>query len=261
MNTPKPPIIRSSQSTPYHKHGYTFATPMRASSSTPHPHTFPRGSTIRRSTVQRRMVTDREAMKQLVDCVGMSARKKVIESGRKPRVLTLPLPRAGGMGSFMKLKDVRFGNANISEDDDDFTGTREPTGTMTQVIEYPSDPTSSESEGPASPSPSPRPGSAMSMLSRRSTTPTITASHSRLSLGVGTTPTTGGNSNTLSVFPLPPTPSLRHERSDSRRKAVGDGDVTFTAGTFDAMEDRYACMMEDVEDIEDRLARLRAEAA
>jgi hypothetical protein len=26
-------------------------------------------------------------MKQLVDCVGMSARKKVLESGRKPRVI------------------------------------------------------------------------------------------------------------------------------------------------------------------------------
>jgi hypothetical protein len=33
------------------------------------------------------MVSDREAMKQLVDCVGMSARKKVLESGRKPRIL------------------------------------------------------------------------------------------------------------------------------------------------------------------------------
>lgn len=36
-------------------------------------------------TAPRRTVSDREAMKQLVDCVGMSVRKRVLESGRKPR--------------------------------------------------------------------------------------------------------------------------------------------------------------------------------
>ncbi|KAF9044129.1 kinase-like domain-containing protein [Panaeolus papilionaceus] len=45
-----------------------------------------RTGTIRR-TAPRRSVSDREAMKMLVDCVGMSARKKVLESGRKPRLL------------------------------------------------------------------------------------------------------------------------------------------------------------------------------
>ncbi|KAF7969326.1 hypothetical protein HWV62_27709 [Athelia sp. TMB] len=250
--TPRP-AFRSSQSTPFPKHGSTFATPLRASSV---PHRFPHGSTVRRSTVQRRLISDREAMKQLVDLVGMSARKKVIESGRKPRVLTLPITRSSGMGSFMKLKDVRFDNG--SDDEDEFPGTRdrEPTGTMTQVIEYPLESTYSDSEGPASPSPSPRPGSAMSMLSRRSTTPTISASYSNQRLGVGMNPTTGSSSNILSVFPLPPTPTLPRMRSGEDGRAARDEDVTFTAGTFDALEERHACMLEDLDDIEERLTRL-----
>ena len=62
-----------------------YSTPMKPYALSPYA-TLPRTSTIRR-TAPRRMVSDREAMKQLVDCVGMSARKKVLESGRKPRVL------------------------------------------------------------------------------------------------------------------------------------------------------------------------------
>jgi hypothetical protein len=49
--------------------------------------TIRRTSTLRR-TAPRRTVSDREAMKQLVEAVEMSARKKVLESGRKPRILT-----------------------------------------------------------------------------------------------------------------------------------------------------------------------------
>ncbi|KAJ2916180.1 hypothetical protein MD484_g4240, partial [Candolleomyces efflorescens] len=63
-----------------------YMTPTRGYSHSPM-HTVLRTSTIRR-TAPRRTVTDREAMKQLVDCIGMSARKKVLESGRKPRILT-----------------------------------------------------------------------------------------------------------------------------------------------------------------------------
>ncbi|KAF8654999.1 hypothetical protein AX16_003303 [Volvariella volvacea WC 439] len=66
-----------------------FSTPMRPTSL------YPNGtvnrtitSTVRRTGGKgRRTVSDREAMRQLVDCVGMSARKKVLESGRKPRIL------------------------------------------------------------------------------------------------------------------------------------------------------------------------------
>ena len=62
-----------------------YSTPMKPYALSPYA-TLPRTSTVRR-TAPRRMVSDREAMKQLVDCVGMSARKKVLESGKKPRIL------------------------------------------------------------------------------------------------------------------------------------------------------------------------------
>ncbi|PPQ70142.1 hypothetical protein CVT25_005815 [Psilocybe cyanescens] len=66
---------------------HAFSTPVKAYALSPYG-TLPRTSTIRR-TAPRRNVSDREAMKQLVDCVGMSARKKVMESGRKPRLLSI----------------------------------------------------------------------------------------------------------------------------------------------------------------------------
>ncbi|KAH9476305.1 Serine/threonine-protein kinase MRCK gamma [Psilocybe cubensis] len=66
---------------------HAFSTPVKAYAVSPYA-TLPRTSTIRR-TAPRRNVSDREAMKQLVDCVGMSARKKVLESGRKPKVLNI----------------------------------------------------------------------------------------------------------------------------------------------------------------------------
>ncbi|KAF9472378.1 kinase-like protein [Pholiota conissans] len=62
-----------------------FSTPLKPYAMSPYA-TLPRMSTIRR-TAPRRIVSDREAMKQLVECVGMSARKKVLESGRKPKIL------------------------------------------------------------------------------------------------------------------------------------------------------------------------------
>ncbi|KAF5310174.1 hypothetical protein D9619_010214 [Psilocybe cf. subviscida] len=67
---------------------HTYSTPMRPYALSPSAFgTLQRtGGTVRR-TVGKRPVSDREAMKQLVDCVGMSARKKVLESGRKPRIL------------------------------------------------------------------------------------------------------------------------------------------------------------------------------
>ena len=46
-------------------------------------------------------------MKQLVDCVGMSARKKVLESGRKPRILNIFSSKSGTMKG-TKRKELRF---------------------------------------------------------------------------------------------------------------------------------------------------------
>lgn len=71
--------------TPRGNTGKTFVTPVRGNpTATP----FARPSTVRRSTAPRRIMSDREAMKELVNLVGMSARKRVIESGRKPRILS-----------------------------------------------------------------------------------------------------------------------------------------------------------------------------
>lgn len=48
-------------------------------------------------------------MKQLVDCVGMSARKKVLESGKKPKILKNPSSLRTASGGYGTLrKELRF---------------------------------------------------------------------------------------------------------------------------------------------------------
>ena len=98
-------------------HAYTTPVKPYALSHSPYA-TLPRTrtGTIRR-TAPRRDVSDREAMKQLVDCVGMSARKKVLESGRKPKLLGARGPngtggtsgrKSGGDGTGTLKKELRF---------------------------------------------------------------------------------------------------------------------------------------------------------
>ncbi|CAA7270531.1 unnamed protein product [Cyclocybe aegerita] len=82
-------------STPGPLHAYN--TPMKPYAMSPHA-TLPRTSTVRR-TAPRRNVSDRQAMKQLVDCIGMSARKKVLESGRKPKILGVFGTRSSASGT------------------------------------------------------------------------------------------------------------------------------------------------------------------
>ena len=87
-------------STPHpHGNAHPFITPMRPSHSRHAAAAAVPPSTIRVTASARRQrapgsgsatrpgVSDREAMKVLVGCVGMSARKKVMESGKRPRVL------------------------------------------------------------------------------------------------------------------------------------------------------------------------------
>lgn len=154
-------------------HLNAFTTPIRPYNLSPY-HTLPRPSTIR-CTASRRAVSDREAMQQLVDCIGMSARKKVLASGRKPRVLD----SFSRNSSSTIRKELRFGPPPIvptkSFDSTDFP----PVNASLDL-----DGSESGSEGPPSPSPSPRPGSAMSTLSRRSVTPTTTVSYSARLLGI-----------------------------------------------------------------------------
>lgn len=130
---------------------HTFRTPVR-SSSVPLGHrdgltfSIPHTGTARRMQGERPM-SDREVMAQLVDCVGMSARKKVLESGKKPTHIRTASARLGSkdIKRFVPIpKAVDIDAAKVKRD-------------MSTTI-------SSESESEP-PSPTPRPGSA---LSRRS---------------------------------------------------------------------------------------------
>ncbi|KAJ7097586.1 kinase-like domain-containing protein [Mycena epipterygia] len=230
LTTPNPRLLVHPITPAFHS--YPFLTPNRPSVGTTH-QTLPRASTVRR-TAGRRPVSDREAMKLLADCVGMSARKKVLESGRKPRVLP----------SFSSQKTLRFLPPAVAVQD--YASSSQ--GRMRPAIIIPaasSEDTETESEGPPSPSPTPRPGSAMSMLSRRSGTPTITGTYSQRS-GV-----LSGTSVSLSV--------PRAGRSDSRDATVGPqhgvASPTFEDTTFDELEDKHSSMMEDILRLEDRLDR------
>ncbi|TFK46755.1 kinase-like protein [Heliocybe sulcata] len=212
--------------------GQPFVTPMRRASQAQ-----PR-STLRK-TDSRRPVSDREAMKQLLEAVGRSAHKKVLESGRKPRALGLGMPSTLGLGRARAgslRKELRFdvtpragqgslsmsggvlGDADLSSLEDDFSGT----------------------DGPPSPSPSPRPTSALA----RSRSPTLTltldsvrsAALRRMSTGSTQTPTTSG-------------PVNRRERAGTS-VSLGDGEL-------DGMERRHGELLRRIASIQSRLEALR----
>ena len=167
-----------------YSHAQVPQTPMPAVLSTPmHGGTGTRScaSTLRRTRTapRRRPVSDREAMQQLVDCIGLSARKKVIAAGRTPR----------GSALASRTKSLRFATEPPEPLDfgEPWPGDPSSAGARRGGDSSTSDGTAvfaldvhggdesdgaSASDAPPSPSPSPRPGSAMSMLSRRSATPT-----------------------------------------------------------------------------------------
>ncbi|KAF4609483.1 hypothetical protein D9613_012311 [Agrocybe pediades] len=93
----------------------SYTTPMKAYSMSPYA-TLPRTGTVRR-TAPRRSVSDREAMRQLVDCIGMSARKKVLESGRKPKSIGIVDSRGGSANT------RRTGSAPTTNNTKGTTGT------------------------------------------------------------------------------------------------------------------------------------------
>ena len=227
LTTPRPPpatpfkpspfpSLRAPSAAPTH-----FATPIRPHNLSTF-HTLPRTSTIRRTT-QRRAVSDREAMKQLVECIGMSARKKVLASGRKPRLLQ---SRSRSSSNPIR-KELRFGLhpivADRTHESDDAPSVASTSGGADET----------ESEGPPSPSPGPRPGSAMSILSRRSVTPTISGSYS------------GRLLNLPEV--TPPTDSSRGEFIR---------DLQHSDKIFESLENRHVAIMSDLAVIEERLSRL-----
>ena len=140
-------------------------------------------------------------MRQLVNCVGMSARKKVMESGRKPKVLgVFSATGKGGMTKELRFNELAMPipgpNYSTASSTKEGSRSRSQTNTISQSftnaipntartdnltdiynnsIEVPNtyidDDVSSSVEatdsegGPPSPSPSPRPSSAMSTRS------------------------------------------------------------------------------------------------
>lgn len=289
INTPRPLQRLSVPSTPFprvvsnpvfgtpHAQRYPFATPIRPNAMTPF-QTLPRASTIRR-TAQRRIVSDREAMKQLVDCVGMSARKRVLESGRKPRVLT-------SFSRSSALKELRFDTsiaivgdggisykldattASTSQSEDTFGASlmsasasasnsvaASMTGSMlsrTQELLVPDLDTSfssADTDLPASPSPSPRPGSAMSMMSRRSQTPTAS------SFNLRAVQLSGGRRRSSSLSSVLTQPSLPASIPEVH-EAEHDLSLPFTHDSLDDFERRHGRLIEDIIGIERRLRKL-----
>ncbi|KAF9067938.1 kinase-like domain-containing protein [Rhodocollybia butyracea] len=283
------PDHRISHSTPSQPANiHAFRTPIRDSDpATPyHAQTLPRGigSTIRRS-ITRRAVSDREAMKQLVDCVGMSARKRVLESGRKPRILNSfgngtksSIGRSGGTGTIRKelrfvpevdaprfeypsVQYPRNGNdpsasgqsSGIGKFFGASSGSDSGDGLTTGTDTEEDTSMDTGSEAPPSPSPTPRPGSAMSMMSmmsKRSGTPTLTTTFSQRLSGTPSTAMLSSSGRNRSAS------GGSHRGVQSSVDEDGSG-VSFAHETLDELEVKHAVMMEEISTLERRLGRFQ----
>jgi hypothetical protein len=184
-------------------------------------------------------------MKQLTECVGMSAREKVLASGRKPKVLQLQQSRSG---SLVWQNELKFLTSQGPSDDERGGGIAGDLPDWTAKdgdgVVLSSD---TESEGPPSPSPSPRPGSAASMSSKRSKTPP-TIAFSRQSgswqldhVGPNHVPAKKGRA------------SLPHDQRTSLNQVSAPPNKPTVPAT---LEGKHNALMQDIEDIERRLGTL-----
>ncbi|RDB16495.1 Serine/threonine-protein kinase MRCK gamma [Hypsizygus marmoreus] len=267
--TPNPGFItpRWSASTPMPDR---FTTPIRPSTFVPHQtQTLQRTSTVRR-TSGHRSVSDREAMKQLVDCIGMSARKKVLESGRKPRILTSFSSRSGTL-----RKELRFlpsplpslvdsGGVDGGDGNCSGSGNVRPTSSLQTRAKPPKpiliNPTTNyaasstsedtDSDAPPSPSPTPRPGSAMSIMSRRSGTPTISSLRGGMA--------SGGSTMLLGIPRSASGRSLSSSLSFSRSsmELSSSSLIESEKPTLEEMEDKLVALFGDIRSMEQRLAHV-----
>ena len=196
-------------------------------------------------------------MKQLVDCVGMSARKKVLESGRKPRVvgiwslsgksgvmrgegtgkssykelrfdpLATPIPRPdysalGPSSETGSVATTRSHRNNSNDSHNSSNGDQRNNQPRTYLYNYASsEGTNTDSEdglgGPPSPSPSPRPGSAMSMMSMSRRSGTPTTT---------TMLTMSGSMNNLTA-----TGTLSSHRSRGNNSVAGTSNLSIPSAT------------------------------
>lgn len=213
-------------------------------------------STLRRTRTvpRRRPVSDREAMQQLVDCIGLSARKKVIAAGRTPRGSALASRTKSLRFAIEAPEPLDFGepwpgdasSADARRDGD--TSTLD--GAAVFALDVGGGDESdgaSASDVPPSPSPSPRPGSAMSMLSRRSATPTS------------------------SLLFRPPLPD---DAAKARRQQHSSGEATRTLSSspsprlpiylgddpedaLEVLEERHRALMGEIASIEGRVGAMK----
>ena len=212
-------------------------------------------STLRRMrTAPRRAVSDREAMRQLVDCIGLSAHKKILASGRTPRrAFTQTKPktlrfatRAPELLDFTQpgLGEAATGAGPSSRPDGDSSDPDGVAFALDVAVEDESD-GASASDAPPSPSPSPRPGSAMSMLLRRSATPTGTLlSHPLPSEDTQSIGTMQHSEATTSVRTTSSPPPIY-------RCTAGDED------TLDVLEERHRALMGEIASIEGRVGAMK----
>ncbi|KAJ3805753.1 kinase-like protein [Lentinula aff. lateritia] len=294
-NLPQPSSNIARLTTPsIPSHAHAFSTPVRPTTdllATPYyAQTLPRslGSNAVRRTVTRRAVSDREAMKQLVDCIGMSARKKVLESGRKPRILTSFANRSGTVTQRKELRFVhdadlssissryqkagyelsvhssgsgisRILGTNVQDGND---GSESTDGLTTGSDTEGDTSMGTYSEAPPSPSPSPRPGSAMSMMSmisKRSGTPTLTSTFSQRFIG---TPSITSRSYSNSALLAPaPSISISNPSTSRRKRTTTSVTISFEHETLDELEMKHAAIMEDISVLEKRLGRFRRSVA
>lgn len=255
-----------------------FMTPIRPNLGTP----FSSAPGTIGRTAQRRTVSDREAFKQLVSCVGMSARKKVLESGRKPRLLTLTTA-SSGRSRASTLKELRFDRSvAVLGADTGISYRLDPTSTSSSAagtssfatLSYLSIPppgplipsesdSSMDSEALYSPSPSPRPSSAMSSLSKHSMTP---ASLSLRPRSVSN-PSTLDSRTTLSsavgsrgfLSPISPLDPPWAENPAFRARPpppIVSMNKSLTYDVLDEFQLRYDRLMQDIEGISGRLGEV-----
>jgi hypothetical protein len=215
-----------------------LVTPMRRIAS------FSCASTLRRTRMApRRAVSDREAMRQLVDCIGLSARKKILASGRTPRSALAPANSKTLRFAKYSPAPLDFASAVHGDGASASIGHNGDSSNVDGGSEDESD-GASASDVPPSPSPSPRPSSAMSMLSRRSATPTASLLfHPPLPKDTHETRTARRDEGMMP--PQPSSPSLTYSSPG------GEGDV------LGSLEERHRVLMGEIASIEGRVGAMK----
>ena len=191
-----------------------FATPVRPPMPQAHS-TIPRTIGFPASLRPTRVVSDREALRQMINCVSASARKKVLESGRKPRFISLLRRPSSAASLQVERERPKIPSLRLKTD-----------ATETIVVRRGELNASDSMDGSAPPSPSPRPGSSMSRRSgaaspypfARSSAPspmleptsTITTT-----FGSFNTLSTGATASRSSTIATKNTPSRRDSQSDA----------------------------------------------